>query len=106
MLQSRRQCPRYRLLHLSLEVLEVSIRPVHHHAHFRLRLPLGHQPNPARQRRVSRDPTLPGEGRRTRLVRRNQKQEVFWQWRPHKTPPPRPRQRQCCRPLPELLDSR
>ena len=48
--QSRQQSLRCWLLHLSLEVLEVSIRPVHRHAHFRLRLPLDCRPNPARQR--------------------------------------------------------
>ncbi len=71
MLQSRRQSPRYRLLHPSLAVLEVSIRPVHRHAHFRLRLPLDCPPNPAHQRRVSRGPTWPGEGHCARLVRRS-----------------------------------
>lgn len=68
MLQSRRQSPRYRLLHLSLEVWEVSIPPGRRHAYFRLRLPLDCQPNPAHQRRVSRDPTWPGEGQWVRLV--------------------------------------
>jgi hypothetical protein len=71
MLQSRRQDPRQRLLHLSLAVLEVSIRPVHRHAHSRLRQPLDYRPNPAHQRRVSRGQTWPGEGQRTRIVRRN-----------------------------------
>ena len=71
MLQSRQQSPRCRLLHLSLAVLEVSIPPVHRHAHFRLRLPLDHQPNPAHQRRVSRGQTWPGEGQWARLARRS-----------------------------------
>ena len=106
MLQSRRQSPRYRLLHLSLEVLEVSIRPMHRHAHFRLRLPLDCQANPAHRRRVSRDQTWLGEDQSARLARQNRKQEVFWQWHPHKIPPPRPRRRPYCRPLRELVDSR
>ena len=78
MLQARRQNPRQRLLLLSLEALEVSIRPVHRHAHSRLRQPLDYRPNPARPWRVSRGQTWPGEGQRTRIVRRNRKQEVLW----------------------------
>lgn len=71
MLQSRQQSQRCRLLHLSLGVLEVSIPPIHRHARRLLRLPLDHQPNPARQERVSRGQTWPGEGQWARLVRRS-----------------------------------
>lgn len=68
MLQSRQQSPGYQLLRLSLEELEVSIRPIHRHAHCRPRLPLDCQPNPAHQRRMSRGQTWPGEGQWARLV--------------------------------------
>jgi hypothetical protein len=106
MLQSRQQSPRYRLLHLSLEVLEVSIQRGRRHAHLRPRLALGQQPTPAHQRKASRGQTWLGDGQRTPPVRRNRKQEVFWQWHPHKIPQPRPRRRPYCRPLRELVDSR
>ena len=71
MLRFRRQIPRYPLLHPTLEVLEVSIRPIHRHAHFRPRLPLHYEPNPAHQRWVSRGQTWHGEGQWARLVRRS-----------------------------------